>query len=208
MSGDLPLRCSCGTLRGALRDASAERGNRVVCYCDDCQVFACFLGAAGRTLDAHGGTDIFQTSSGRIAFSAGSDRLSCIRVSASGPLRWYASCCRTPIGNTLASRQLPLIGLIHAAIDPALDGRAREALLGPVRTRVHTRFARRGAPGADVGFPAGAILRVLRIAIAARLRGDHRRTPFFDAATGAPIAPPRALGDEELRRARAAREAL
>ena len=35
---------------------SAERGNRLVCYCDDCQSFPIFLGQAERTLDPHGGT--------------------------------------------------------------------------------------------------------------------------------------------------------
>ena len=30
-----------------------------------------------------------------------------------------------------------------------------------------------------------------------RLRGDHKRSPLFDAATGAPLAVPRVLGVEE-----------
>ena len=32
----------------------------------------------------------------------------------------------------------------------------------------------------------------------ARLRGDHRHTPFFDARTGEPVATPRVLSEDEL----------
>jgi len=125
-------------------------------------------------------------------------------------VRWYADCCRTPVGNTFATRQIPFVGLIHAIFDPSTNGRAREAMLGPVRARVHTRFATRSGEQLDtnVRVPTAAILRILRIAITARLRGDHIRSPFFDPATGDPIAPPRVLGVDELRRAQAARDAL
>ena len=37
---DLPLRCDCGAWRGVLRSVEPGRGNRCVCYCDDCQSFA------------------------------------------------------------------------------------------------------------------------------------------------------------------------
>lgn len=204
MAADLALRCECGSVRGVVRDVSAEQGNRVVCYCDDCQTFARFL-ASDRTLDARGGTDIFQISSGRVAFSDGIDRLACLRLTRKGPLRWYAACCGTPIGNTMATRAIPFIGLIHAAFDRTTGASARDALLGPVRARIFTRFAQPGgeAPGANARIPAAMIFRLLRIAITARLRGDHRRSPFFDAATGEPIANPRLLDDDDLRRARA-----
>ena len=42
-SSDLPIRCTCGALRGVLREPSRDTGNRCVCYCDDCQSFAYFL---------------------------------------------------------------------------------------------------------------------------------------------------------------------
>ncbi len=66
MPTTLPIRCSCAALRGTALGVSANRGNRVVCYCDDCQSFAYFLGRADQILDAHGGTDIFQTSPARL----------------------------------------------------------------------------------------------------------------------------------------------
>jgi hypothetical protein len=193
MPADLPVRCSCGTLRGALRGVSGRNGNHVVCYCDDCQSFAHFLDRAQDVLDAHGGTEIFQTSAARLAITAGADRLACMRLTPKGLLRWYAACCRTPIGNTLATRQVPFIGLVVGSIDDA----ARDEVLGPIRARGHARFAKGTPPDAHPSFPAPVIARVFWISLAARLRGDHRRTPFFGAA-GAPVAPPRVLAPAEL----------
>ena len=170
----------------------------MVCYCDDCQSFAHFLERAKDTLDSHGGTEIFQMSPARLEITAGIDRLACMRLTPSGLLRWYSACCRTPIGNTLASRQVPFVGLVVACVDPT----AREAL-GPIRARGHARFAKGTPVGAHRSFPVSVIARLSWISLAARLRGDHRRSPFFDAATGAPIAPPRVLTVAELAAIRA-----
>ncbi len=191
MPADLPIRCSCGALRGSARGVSGELGNRVYCYCDDCQAFAHFLDAAKETLDEHGGTEIFQMSPAHLEISAGADRLACMRLAPGGLVRWYAACCRTPIGNTLASRQVPFVGLIHSCIDAPES--AREQVLGPIRTRGHARFAKhREQLDAHDRFPASVILRLFWIALAARLRGDHRRGPFFDA-TGALVCAPRVV---------------
>jgi hypothetical protein len=193
MPADLPIRCSCGALRGVARGVSGACGNRVVCYCDDCQSFAHFLDRAEDTLDAHGGTEIFQTSPARIEITAGADRLACMRLTPKGLLRWYAACCRTPIGNTLASRQVPFVGLVVACLDhPSLD-----SALGPIRVRGHARFAVGTPAGAHRSFPATAIARLLWNSLVARLRGDHRRSPFFDRETGAPVSAPRVLSAAE-----------
>ena len=198
MPADLPVRCSCGALRGTARSVSGDRGNRVICYCDDCQAFAHFLERAEETLDRHGGTDIFQMSPARLEITAGADRLACMRLTPSGLLRWYAGCCRTPIGNTLASRQVPFVGLVLACVDPT----SREAL-GPIRAHLNARFAKGRLEHASNRVPAAILLRLLRISLAARLRGDHRRSPFFDHTTGAPVAPPRVLTADELAAIRA-----
>jgi hypothetical protein len=189
---DLPVRCSCGALRGVARGVSGRTGNRAVCYCDDCQAFAHFLDRAGEILDTHGGTEIFQTSPARLAITAGADRLACIRLRPKGLLRWYAACCRTPIGNTLATARIPFVGLVLPHPDPE-----RDETLGPMRARGHARFAKGTPPDAHASFPASVIARALWIAVAARLRGDHRRSPFFDEA-GAPVSTPRVLTEEEL----------
>ncbi len=199
MPTDLPLRCSCGALRGVARGVSAARGNRLLCYCDDCQSFAHFLGRADESLDTQGGTDIFQMSPARLEIAQGADQLACMRLTPKGLLRWYASCCRTPIGNTLHTPGVPFVGLILACADPA--GPSRDEALGPVRARVNTGFAKgdRAHLGANSRGSALILLRFGAIVLLARVRGAHKRSPFFDPRTGEPRAVPRVLSEQELR---------
>lgn len=179
-----------------------------MCYCDDCQSFAHFLERADEILDAHGGTEVFQTSPARVEISAGANRLACMRLTTKGLFRWYTSCCRTPIGNTLSTGRLPFVGLIQSCV--AADAARREAVLGPIRARVFGRFAKGDVSALDVHAraPLGLMARAARMLIGARLRGDHKRSPFFDARSGAPVAAPYVLTDEERRRVERVRDAL
>jgi len=210
MPVELPIGCSCGALRGVARGVSGARGNRVVCYCDDCQCYAHVLERAAKILDAHGGTDIFQMSSARLEITDGIEHLACLRLKPGGLLRWYADCCRTPIGNSLASRQLPFVGLVQSCTDPASAGVSRDEALGPIRARVQGRFAKgdRAQLDAHERFPTSQLFRFVPLLLLWRLRGDHKRSPFFDAQTGEPTARARVLSGDELRAAEAARDAL
>jgi Family of unknown function (DUF6151) len=185
MRRDVPLACGCGVVRGIAHDVGPETGNRAVCYCDDCQAFARWLGRASEILDASGGTDIFQMSQGKIALTHGAERVACMRLTAHGLVRWYASCCKTPIGNTVATRQVPFVGLIRQFIAESTLDEPIDRVLGPVRGRVHTRFATGQAPALGHSDPPWRmLLRVFGMLLRWRLRGDHERSPFFVAATG------------------------
>jgi len=201
MPTDLPIRCSCGTLRGFARGVSPARGNRVICYCPDCQSFAHFLGRANEILDPRGGTEIFQTSPARIQITHGRERLACMRLTPKGLLRWYADCCKTPIGNTAITRAIPFVGVICVCFDSASVGLTRDAALGPVRAHVNTTAAKPDAEGRKVRTSgvARSIARFARLVLLARLRGDQKASPFFDARTGEPSETPRVLADDELR---------
>jgi hypothetical protein len=114
-------------------------------------------------------------------------------------IRWYASCCRTPIGNTMATSAMPFIGVIKAFID------APSAALGPIRGRGFAKSAKGGTAAVPRdGLPEIVMIaRVLAKVLRWRLRGDHQRSALRDAATGKPLAEPRVLGEaerEELRR--------
>jgi hypothetical protein len=121
-----------------------------------------------------------------------------------GLLRWYTSCCRTPVGNTLASRQVPFVGLVLRRPGGEPERRAREAALGPVRGAFNAKFAigDRSRLVAHERVPVSLYTRLLRIMIAARLHGEHVRSPFF-RTNGDPVAPPHVLTADELAAARA-----
>jgi hypothetical protein len=207
VTADLPLRCRCGAFRGVVRAIAPGRVNRVVCYCDDCQTFAHALGRAD-VLDPHGGSDIVQTSPARVEITAGADQLACLRLRAGGIARWHTRCCRTPIGNTLATARVPFIGLIRAGCLDADRNGPTEQAVGPVRGRIHARFARgdRKTLDAHDRVPLSMMAGLVRVILPARLRGDQRRSPFF-RPTGEIAVTPRVLGADELRTAESARDA-
>ncbi len=200
MSIDLPLSCRCGAVRGTAH-VSPAAGKRVVCYCDDCQAFAAFLGRTAEVLDEHGGTDLFQTAPSALELTAGAERLACVRVTPRGPFRWYASCCKTPIANTPPTSRVPFVGLVLAFVDAAVPDASRDAALGPVIWRVFGKFARGTPPGpANERFTAAMALRIVATVLGRLVRGERRRSAFFDPRTGRPHAVPRVLGPDERAR--------
>jgi hypothetical protein len=184
-----PIQCRCGQLRGLLQPTRPS--NRCVCYCADCQAFARHLGTSD-ALDRQGGTDIVQVPASHLSFTQGQDKLACIRLTDKGMLRWYASCCRTPIGNTLADSKANFVGLIHTSL-----GASTEDSFGPVTMRVGVASALGGDKPKAVGV-VGGIAKTLGMIIKGRLRGTWRASPFFNPQTGMPVATPKVLSAEEL----------
>jgi hypothetical protein len=192
---DLPLRCRCGHVRGVASEVAPSAGFRIICYCEDCQAFARWLGRPD-VLDEAGGTDIFQMPVGRVKLTAGTDAVRCLRLSGK-VFRWYTECCRTPIGNTAGPR-FPVIGLIHSFMSHAADGRSRGEVLGAPLCRIYERSAI--APLApDAPPPPSLSLFVLRASrlLGWWLRGLARPNAFFDEHTNAPLCAPRVLTPRE-----------
>src|SRR5690606_7428174 len=111
MNQDLELRCRCGNVHGWLRDVSPRTVNRVVCYCDDCQAFLHHLGR-NDLLDAQGGTDIVQVSPASFELDRGTENVMGVRLGPKGLYRWYAGCCKTPLGN-MTTPSIPFVGITH-----------------------------------------------------------------------------------------------
>jgi|SRR5690348_12022075 len=187
------LRCQCGTIKGVL--TGLGRSNRAVCYCKDCQAFAHALGQADRVLDARGGSDIVQVLPRNLRFTQGVDSLACLRLTPKGLFRWYAGCCRTPIGNTLPTPKWSFIGLVHTCLDTSEV--SLDEAFGPVRTWVNTKGAI-GDPKPKEEGVAKAIGWFLCTTMKARFNGDYKRSPFFNPTTGAPIVTPRVLTSDPL----------
>lgn len=168
-------------LSGTALEVAPETGNRVVCYCDDCHAFACYLGR-NDILDVHGGTDIFQLTPAQVRITHGLDQLRVLRLTPTGLLRWYAGCCKTPIANTPTSARVPFVSLIHAFMDHAGDGRPRDAVLGPIIATGLARTAPDRPPAdAALGVPLRVVLRNIRMIGLAWLAGKQQPSPFFDA---------------------------
>ncbi|MGQ9425273.1 DUF6151 family protein [Gilvimarinus sp. F26214L] len=189
---DVGLQCACGTVKGVARKVSPQAGNRVVCYCSDCQAFARFLEKEAEVLDAWGGTDIFQMSQGRIVITAGEDALACMRLSPNGIIRWYARCCHTPLVNTSVAG-MPIVGVVHTFIANLQE---HDRILGPVRDYVQGRDARSKPPHpVSDGFPLASFPRLLFMTLKAKLRGEEKPSPFFDS-DGRPKREPLVLNSE------------
>jgi hypothetical protein len=187
-----PLQCRCGAVKGYVTDP--QLANRAVCYCRDCQAFAHFLGRAGDILDSQGGTDVIQTLPARVNFTGGREALACMRLSNNGLIRWYTTCCKTPIGNTLPNFRMSFVGLIHSCLENA--DVSLDSSFGPVRMRVNTKSAKGTEAPKTFGATSG-ILRVLAMVARARIDGSYKRTAFFAVDSGAPIASPRVLSQGE-----------
>ncbi|HST44700.1 MAG TPA: DUF6151 family protein [Luteimonas sp.] len=118
------MRCGCGNVRGEV--ALARAYTRGTCYCRDCQAYARWLGRA-ELMDACGGSDIVPMSPAGVRITAGLQHVACMSLSGKGTLRWYAACCRTPLGNTPRSAKLAYLGLPVACLDAAADDVDRAA---------------------------------------------------------------------------------
>jgi hypothetical protein len=182
-------------------EVSPDAGNRIVCYCGDCQAFARFLGQPG-IVDAQGGTDIFQVAPARMRFTEGVESLRCMRLSDKGLFRFYTECCRTPVANTLSGR-VPFAGLIQPLMDHEGDGRSRDEVLGKPIGLVHGRDAIGGVPAlAHAGAGVGVLAHCARVMLGWWLAGKGSPSPFFDPRTKAPRAEPQVLGVEERAKVR------
>lgn len=174
---EIRLKCSCGALQGHIV-SHAKAGNRLVCYCDDCQAFAQHLEQTKETLDECGGTDIYQMNPSEIKLTQGTEHLRSIRLSPNGLIRLYAGCCNTPIGNTL-SGYVPFIGVIHTCIED-MDK------LGPIRQHVQGKYAlKQPNVGQKVykSYPIGTMFYFLFKILASKLTPKKAViSPFFDTS--------------------------
>jgi hypothetical protein len=183
--------------------SSAYGVSHGVCYCRDCRAYAHALGKAAEVLDAQGGTEVVGVAPRSIEFTHGADALACLSLRDNGTLRWYASCCGSPICNTPRDFRMSYAGVLHTCLRAAARG--IDDSFGPVRIKANLK----GATGPTDRMLASSIAGVAAFALRLardRLGGAYKITPFFDARTGAPVATPRVLGAADLDRALRAAE--
>lgn len=181
----LSLHCECGQVQGRVDTGQAYV--RAACYCSDCQAYARFLGRPA-IIDADGGTDIVAMNPSAVHITSGHQHIACMSFSGKGLLRWYADCCRTPLGNTSRDAMVSYVGML--AYNLATPSAVNEA------------FGSKGRPPPNGGFATELLettplaflldrLGSVREFFAARVR-KQRPSLFFDA-DGQPIRSPEVL---------------
>ena len=185
MTQDVALRCRCGEVHGRVTNAAPSTVNRVVCYCDDCQAFAHHLHRAD-LLDAHGGTDVVQVAPAALAFDRGTERIVGLRLTPNALYRWYASCCGTPLGNTV-SPAIPFVGIVARAFEDG--GGVPDRVFGKPIGAIFGKFAVGTPPEGSTGRNLRLYARAIRMVIGWRLIGRSRPHPFFERGIAAPRYP-------------------
>ncbi len=171
MGADIPIRCSCGQLKGVLKDVTRSKGSHAQCFCSSCRAAELHLGQAD---PAPGPIDVFQTNPHRVQLTEGTEHLAVFAYDGSNLRRWYASCCGTPMFNTFKSPRIPFVGIRTSCL-PEKDA------LGPI-------IAQGSIPTPDgkerhQGVPK-LVWRLMKRVLADRLTGRWKQTPLFDIATG------------------------
>ena len=182
---ELQLKCSCGQVEGLAKLVNPGAGTRLACYCKHCRRFAEALECEQPILDDWGGTEVLQLSPSQLDISKGIENIRCLRLSEKGLYRWYASCCDTPIGNTV-SPAVPFVALIHNFI---VDKNA----LGPVKA-VNIQSVVDKLPPEVLRTKASSayIVKILAKVLFRKLLGGGKPSPFYNDS-GAPICEPRVL---------------
>jgi hypothetical protein len=187
------LCCRCGKVQGSLANPSAQSVNRVICYCADCQAFLHHLRRPD-LLDVHGGTDIIQVAPGSLSFVRGTDRITGLRLTPKGLHRWYASCCKTPLGNTV-SAAIPFVGIVAQAFE--CNAQRPDDLFGKPIGGVFAKYAIGSPPEASPRISPRLLAHAMCMVIGWRLRGKGWPHPYFDRVTRAPIYPVTVLSASE-----------
>ncbi len=176
----IPLRCRCGQVQGEI--GTDHTYVRATCYCKDCRAYARWLGTPG-LLDDAGGVDIVAMAPSQVRFTAGEAQVACMSLSERGTCRWYAACCRTPLGNTPRSPAVHYVGLSTACMERARG--AVDAAFGPAgRCVINTESATAPVRRTPLAYLRGGA-RIVAGILGAKVR-RRRDSPFFDA-TGQPI---------------------
>lgn len=199
MKTSISIACTCGKVSGEITNTPDASTSHMVCYCDDCQAFAHYLGRADDILDAQAGTDILQMTPARLRINTGMPELAAVRLSEKGILRWYTRCCNTPLGNTLPTGKLPFLGLVTTCLFHDKNVKAARQLFGPVQQRFFGQHAHGDISQFDVHskVPISLILSTIRSVAKRRLRGDHKHTPLFNPLNSSPVVEPATLSTDE-----------
>jgi len=190
------LECFCGVTKGELQVVSNKKSFHVHCLCKDCQSFASYLDNEDKILDEYGGSELFQTYPAYMKITQGAENLACIQLKEKSLMRWYTSCCNTPVANTMTSAKMPFMGLSIKFMKFASE-EDKLRILGPVIMKAFGKSARGEKPhDAHDTFPKLFMPRILKFMLMGFLYSKYEPSPFF--AGRKPVYVPKVLGQKEL----------
>jgi len=194
MGVDAKIQCSCGKVTGTAYNLSPSSTNHVLCPCDGCQAYAQYLDRADDMLDAAGNSNIFQMNPKHFKITGGQEYIACVKITPKGPLRWFANCCKTPLGNSFPKGGIPFLGVLPICIGH--KGTANEVvrLVGPARATVNARHPL--SLGQKIKLWA-MFVRFFSMLFSWRIFDGKSWKPFFNKATLKPIAKPVKISDTE-----------
>lgn len=189
----MEIQCQCGKFRARLKAFPNGTPGRLVCYCDDCQMYLRHLKRTD-LLDANGGTEVIPAYPVDVEVLLGPEHLRCTRLSPTGTFRFSTSCCNTPIVNTRPGR--PWAGFLRCVYTAAGDTQKLDQVLGPVRSRIMGCYAQGTPPaGTPKKFDLKAVLTVMPFMLKGKLLGKYRPSPFFAKDGVTAIAVPYVLNE-------------
>lgn len=178
MSRTVDLKCACGQVKGNI-EIVPNSFFHVHCLCSDCQDFAAYLNNSDKILDKHGGSELFQTYPAFIRITEGNDNIRCMQLNHKGIYRWYTSCCKMPIANTMRSAKLPFAG-ISVKLMQFSDESQKEAALGPVTLKAFAKSALGEMPkDAHPKFPISFMPKIMLFMFKGLVTGKYKPSPFF-----------------------------
>lgn len=186
----MEIQCECGQFRAKLHGLPRNTPGRLVCYCEDCQMYLRHLRRTD-LLDANGGTEVIPAYPADVEILQGLAHLRCTRLTASGTYRFSTSCCNTPVVNTRPGE--PWAGFLRC-VYTAGETRALDPALGQVRSRIMGRDAQGTPPaGTPDKFNLKAVLTVLPFMLKGKILGKSKASPFFAEDGVTPIVMPQVL---------------
>ena len=122
---DTGFSCTCGALKGHIRNLSPSSGTHAVCFCPDCRAAEAYFKQPD---PGSNGISLVQLNPDDVVFDEGEEHLAVARLYPSGVLRWHADCCKAPLFNTVATPKVRFATLLVKRLE-------HPERVGPVRAQ-------------------------------------------------------------------------
>ncbi len=183
------IQCDCGEFRAELYNFPKATPGRLVCYCDDCQLYAKKIERED-ILDPYGGTQVIPVYPNDVNILSGEQHLKCNLLKEKGLHRWSVTCCNTPVINTIP--KFPWAGIPHRLYTNAEPGCLER--LGKIKSRIKGKYAI-GEPPFKLSQDFGIKDAMVVIPFVARgfILRKFNRSPLFQEDGQTPIKDPMIL---------------